>query len=60
MTIKELRERTGLSQRKFAEKFDIPLKTIQTWEFGASEPRPYIISMIVRILDFEDKYETNG
>lgn len=55
LTIKELRIRTGLSQSQFAKRFNIPVKTVQNWEFGCSTPRPYIVSLIHEILDLEDK-----
>lgn len=29
LTIKELRDRTGMSQRAFAERFGIPVRTLQ-------------------------------
>ena len=31
-TIKELRLKLNLNQREFAEKYHIPLKTLQNWE----------------------------
>ena len=48
--IKEMRERTGLTQKAFAELFSIPLSTLQKWEQGAAEPAPYILEMIKRLL----------
>lgn len=53
-TIKELRQQTGLSQRNFAEKFSIPVRTVQKWEIGQATPPPYINTMIERILDLEN------
>lgn len=32
MTIKEIRQSTGLSQQKFAEKYHIPVRNIVNWE----------------------------
>ena len=37
--LKELRKELGLSQAKFAEKFGIPIRTIQDWEYGKREVR---------------------
>lgn len=53
MEIRDLRNRTGLSQSRFAEYFGIPVKTIQKWENHGSTPAPYIVGMIERILDLE-------
>ena len=55
MTIKEIREKMGVSQSKFSKYFGIPIKTIQQWERNGSTPPPYIPEMIVRILDLEEK-----
>lgn len=51
--IKELRSETGLSQKKFADKFEIPVASLQNWEAGRTSPPPYIIFMVKRILDLE-------
>lgn len=51
--IKELRKSMGLSQSKFAEKFDIPVRTLQQWEQGRSEPPVYVIKMISYIMLLE-------
>ena len=32
MTIKEIRQFTGLSQRAFAKKYNIPITSLQNWE----------------------------
>ena len=32
MSVKEIRKKTGLSQREFAEKYQIPLQTLKQWE----------------------------
>lgn len=53
MTIKEMRRQTGLSQAAFANKFNIPVKTLQNWEIGRAQPAPYIPEMIETILTFE-------
>ena len=53
--LKELRKELGLSQAKFAEKFGIPLRTIQDWEYGKREVRSYIVNMLYRIIELENK-----
>ena len=52
--IKELRYKTNLTQKKFAEHFGIPLKTLQKWEQGETSPAPYVIELIARQLPFTD------
>lgn len=55
--IKELRIKTGLSQKKFADKFEIPVASLQNWETGRTAPPPYIIFMIKSILTLEGSEE---
>ena len=51
--IKQLREKTKLTQKEFAEKFDIPVRTIQKWECNGSTPPPYIPELIEKIIFLE-------
>lgn len=44
--IKKLREQTGLSQSKFADKYNISVRTLQQWEQGISSPLPSLINLI--------------
>lgn len=38
MTIKRLRQTTGLTQKEFSERYRIPLKTLQNWEADSDQP----------------------
>lgn len=49
--VKQLRKRTGLSQSQFANKFDIPVRTIQQWEQGVSSPPSYVTNMLEQLVD---------
>lgn len=55
MTIKELRESTGLSQSKFAEKYHIPVGTLQHWEQGVRKPPEYVVYMLNIILNNKEE-----
>ena len=57
MTIKELRERTGLSQYKFADKFRMGTANISHWEQEIRKPPEYVSYMIEKILDLEEEIE---
>ena len=54
MGIKELRDFTGLSQSKFADKFCIPISSIQDWEQGRHKPYGFVLYMIQTILENEE------
>ena len=53
MTIRELREKTGLSQSKFAELLHIPVRTIQVWEINQRKPPIYVNELIEKVLRYE-------
>jgi transcriptional regulator with XRE-family HTH domain len=38
LTLKKLRERAGLTQRKLADLLGVTITTISSWERGAKEP----------------------
>lgn len=42
MTIRDIREQTGLSQAKFATRFCIPPRTIEDWERGVRKCPDYV------------------
>ena len=48
MTVKELRQLTGLSQQAFSDKYKIPKRTIEDWETGKRKPPEYIILLLER------------
>lgn len=57
MTIKEIRNITGLSQNKFSEKYGIPPRTIQDWEAGRRVPPEYVVKLLARcvMMDMEER-----
>lgn len=53
MQIKEIRQNLNLTQKEFASKFHIPIKTLQGWEQNLRIPPEYIIFMINKIVQLE-------
>ena len=51
VSVKNMRTRTRLSQRDFANTFGIPVRTLQQWEQGASSPPSYVLSMLETAVD---------
>lgn len=58
MNIVDLRKRTGLSQSRFAKKFHLSVKAVQSWEQGWRNTPEYVLYMVERILDLEEKEAT--
>ena len=44
--VRELRERTGLTQEKFAAKLCVTYPTINRWEDGRAKPSPLALKQI--------------
>jgi len=50
LLIRELRERTGLTQEKFAAKLGVTFPTINRWENGRTKPSPLAMQKIEELL----------
>ncbi|MBC2712333.1 MAG: helix-turn-helix transcriptional regulator [Desulfosarcina sp.] len=48
--IRELRQRTGLTQEKFAAKLGVTFPTINRWENGRAKPSPLAMQRIEELL----------
>lgn len=46
MDMREIRKKTGLSQQKFGDKYGIPLRTVQNWEYGKREAPEYVLDLL--------------
>lgn len=44
--IKAIRASTGLTQKKFAEKTGVPVRTILSWETEDRKPPAYVIPLL--------------
>lgn len=55
MTIKQLREETGMTQKAFAEYFHIPKRTIENWEGGQNKCPEYLLELMEYKLRKEGK-----
>ena len=48
--VRQLRERTGLTQEKFAAKLGVTFPTINRWENGRAKPSPLALKQIENFL----------
>lgn len=44
--IKKLRQMTGCNQDEFAKKYNIPIRTIRSWEAGDRVPPEYVVDLL--------------
>lgn len=53
--IRALCEQYSLTQSGLAKRFGIPLRTVEDWATGKRKPPDYVVAMIQRILEIEEK-----
>lgn len=51
LRVKEIRSRTGLSQKRFSEEYEIPKRTLESWESGERVPPAYVVSLLEKVVD---------
>ena len=49
----EIRKRTGMNRRQFAEYFNIPYRTVQDWELGNRQMPDYLF----RLMEYKIRME---
>ena len=54
MKVKELREKTGMTRKEFAEYFGINWRQVQNWEVGARNCPDYLLELMKYKLEKED------
>ena len=50
LRVKEIRSKTGLSQKRFAEEYEIPKRTLESWESGERVPPAYVVNLLERVV----------
>jgi len=48
--ITQIRKLTGLTRKDFAKFYDIPLRTVEDWEWEKREPALYLVNFLERIV----------
>jgi transcriptional regulator with XRE-family HTH domain len=54
LSIKELRDSTGMTQKAFAQMYEIPVSTLRKWEQGEASPPQYVVNLIAETLPIKD------
>lgn len=55
-SIKELRDLTGMTQKEFAHRYQIPVSTLRKWEQGDASPAKYFISLLAGFIPGTDEH----
>lgn len=54
MSVKDIRSHTEVSQRKFADAFGIPARSIENWDGGQRDTTPYVKLLLAHALGIID------
>lgn len=46
LTMKEIRNQLGMSQKAFSDTFGIPKRTVENWDMGKISPTDYLVKLI--------------
>ena len=46
MTIAEMRNYIGISRAEFSRRYNIPLRTLESWEAGVRTPPEYVLDLL--------------
>lgn len=57
MTLKELREQSGMSRSNFAEYFGIPYRTVQSWELNSETNARKCPDYLLKLMEYKLKHE---
>lgn len=49
LTVRQIREHTGLTQAAFGERYAVPCRTIQNWEQGTNKCPDYVRLMLAQL-----------
>ena len=55
MTFAELKEKHGFKLTELSARFEIPYKTVQSWNSAIRECPPYIITMMDELLTIDEQ-----
>lgn len=50
MTVTQMREALGFSKAQFSRQYDIPPRTLESWETGERQPAPYVLKLLERVV----------
>ena len=55
MNFRDIRELSGLTQKEFSDKYRIPKRTLENWEQGSRQPPEYILYLLERVVNADNK-----
>lgn len=53
--IEEIRHSTGLSRAAFSRKYNIPVRTIEGWEYGNRQPPEWLPGILEKAIKYDEE-----
>ncbi len=53
MEVKELRIKAGMSQQKFADYFEMPVRNIQNWESKSEKSSRHLAEYWIKLMEYK-------
>lgn len=51
--IEEIRKSTGLSRAAFSRKYNIPVRTLEGWEYGNRQPPEWLPAILDKAIKYD-------
>ena len=59
LSVREIIDKFGLTQKAFSARFGIPLRTVQHWVAGTRQCPAYVRGMILEILESQPRSDVS-
>ena len=53
--IEEIRKSTGLSRAAFSRKYSIPVRTLESWEYGNRQPPEWLPEILEKAIKYDEE-----
>jgi DNA-binding transcriptional regulator YiaG len=55
--IRTARKQAGLTQQQLATRYDIPMRTLESWERALRKPPEYVLTLLLRCIEMDFNHE---
>lgn len=55
--IRTARKQAGLTQQQLATRYDIPMRTLESWERALRKPPEYVLTLLLRCIELDFNHE---
>ena len=51
--MEQVRRKSGLTRAAFSRKYNIPIRTLEGWEYGVRQPPAYLPELLERVVEMD-------